>query len=346
MPRIVLHVGAPKTGSTYIQLRLRADPVLLRSHGIYVPVLPMVDRIAGNAKLLGTALMPRPPLSFARAFPEIDTDALEPAEILHRLLADWQPAREVALLSGEEFRREHAARLRALIPADVECLVVLCIRRQDRWIESYHHQLVKVDEIVEGLSSFVTRTCAGDDARFYQPDWGTLYDAWSAAFGNCRIVFYDEARTDLFAAVMHASELTVPAGLTDLDPVKVSPDVHQLAYLLALERPIAFEDFVRRRTASAVAARRLPPVPPRSLLSIADRARLHDRFDASNRRLMETLGRSFDDSPLAMRVPDPEVTTLGEIYASDAYIAHRELTDKLLATGETPGEKGPLQSAR
>ena len=48
-PRIVLHVGAPKTASTYIQRRLRVNEEQLRKHGIYLPVLPEVAAMAGNA---------------------------------------------------------------------------------------------------------------------------------------------------------------------------------------------------------------------------------------------------------------------------------------------------------
>ena len=65
-PRIVLHIGAPKTASTYLQRRLRANAAALREHGIYVPVIPAVAAMAGNAKLLATALSQRPSLTFQR----------------------------------------------------------------------------------------------------------------------------------------------------------------------------------------------------------------------------------------------------------------------------------------
>jgi hypothetical protein len=67
--RVILHVGGPKTGSTYIQKRLRLAPDLLRKKGIYVPVLPEVSLMAGNAKLLPVAIDKNASKSFMRAFP-------------------------------------------------------------------------------------------------------------------------------------------------------------------------------------------------------------------------------------------------------------------------------------
>ena len=115
-PRIVLHVGAPKTASTYLQRRLRADSNHLRKHGIYVPVLPAVAAMAGNAKLLATALSKRPSLTFQRAFPEIDVSALNPAVLVSELLKDWKRDSESVVLSAENFRPHHVTRLHELLP--------------------------------------------------------------------------------------------------------------------------------------------------------------------------------------------------------------------------------------
>ena len=76
-----------------------------------MPVLPAVAKMAGNAKLLATVLSEAPSLSFLRNFPEIDTAALDPAEALAELLADWRADRETAILSAENFRPQHAATL-------------------------------------------------------------------------------------------------------------------------------------------------------------------------------------------------------------------------------------------
>src|SRR5438477_8063590 len=153
-PRIVLHVGAPKTASTYIQLRLRADPRHVRAHGIYVPVLSATATAPGNAKLLATALSREPSLTFSRVFPEINVTALNASEVVAELLEMWRSDAESIVLSAENFRPAHATRLRELLPDRWPSAVVLFVRRQDRWIDSYYNQLVKINEFTGDISAF------------------------------------------------------------------------------------------------------------------------------------------------------------------------------------------------
>jgi hypothetical protein len=330
-PRIVLHVGAPKTASTYLQRRLRADPSRLRRHGIYVPVLPVVAQMAGNAKLLATALSRSPSRTFQRAFPEIDVSALDPARLVVELLADWRADAESIVLSAENFRPNHARLLRNLLPTTVPCVVVLFVRRQDRWIDSYFNQLVKTNDIDDDkIGTFVERLCDTDGERLCRPDWCAHYEAWRDAFGNCKVVFYDEVMSDVFAAFIAAAGLTPVPDLIDIDRAQVSLDVHQLAYLLDLKPPIAFPDFLRRKAASQEASRRLGRQETRSLLTAADLARLRERFEPSNFRLMAALGRN-DNKTLRLDVScdsdsycDPR-----QLYASQVYARYRQLTDAI-----------------
>jgi hypothetical protein len=331
-PRIVLHVGAPKTASTYLQRRLRADPAHLRKHGIYVPVLPVVAQMAGNAKLLATALSQRPSLTFQRAFPEIDVNALDPARLAAELLQDWQPDTESIVLSAENFRPNHAQRLRELLPATAPCVVVLFVRRQDRWIDSYFNQLVKTNDINDSnIGTFVARLCDTDGERLCRPDWHAHYEAWRDAFGNCNVVFYDEVMSDVFAAFIAAAGLAPVPDLIDVDRAQVSLDVYQLAYLLDLKTPIAFPDFLRRKAASEQASRRLGREETRSLLTTADLARLRERFEASNDRLMTALGRNDNKTLLRLDASSDSDSycDLRELCASEAYTRHRQLADAI-----------------
>jgi hypothetical protein len=328
--KLVFHVGAPKTGSTYLQWRLRANAARLREHGIYVPVLPAVARMAGNAKLLATALAGTPSLSFRRAFPDIDAAALAPQRVLADLLADWRDD-EAAILSAENFRPSHARLLRDLVPSDVPCTVVLFVRRQDSWVESYYNQLVKADEVHGDVAHFIDTVCDGPDERFCCPDWSVHYEAWRAAFGTCRVIFYDEVRNDIFGALLRAAELCAPPEVADVPPTQVSLDTHQLAYLLQLERPIEFADFARRRAASGEASLRLGAPPFAHVLGTRERMRLHERFDASNRTLLAALGRSTDTQALTLGDAAAHALTLDEVYVSAEYRAHRALADSLFA---------------
>jgi hypothetical protein len=330
-PRIVVHIGAPKTASTYLQRRLRADPKHLRKHGIYVPVLPLVAEMAGNAKLLATALSRCPSLTFQRAFPKIDVSALDPRQLVAELLQDWRADSESVVLSAENFRPNHAGQLRELLPKTAPCVVVLFVRRQDRWIDSYFNQMVKVNEIDEDISTFVARLCDTDGERLCRPDWFAHYAAWRDAFGDCKVVFYDEVASDVFGAFIAAAGLEPVPDLIDIDRAQVSLNVYELAYLLDLKTPIDYPEFLLRRAASEKASRRLGLNETRSLLSSADLERLRNRFEASNHRLLIALGRNKSPTLLQLDVgaASDSYCDLKEFYASESYSRYRELTDAI-----------------
>ena len=328
-PRIVLHVGAPKTASTYLQRRLRADPGYLRKHGIYVPVLPVVAEMAGNAKLLATALSRRPSLTFQRAFPEIDVSALDPAKLVAELFQDWRPDSESVVLSAENFRPQHTRRLRELLPTTAPAVVVLFVRRQDRWIDSYFNQMVKTNELTEDISTFVARLCDTAGERFCRPDWFANYEAWRDAFGDCKVVFYDEVASAVFSAFIAAAGLEPVPDLIDIDRAQVSLNVYELAYSLDLKTP-DYSEFLLHRSASEKASRRLGLDETRSLLSNADLERLRNRFEASNHRLMTALGRN-NSALLRLDVSSDSNSycDLKEFYASESYARYRELADAI-----------------
>jgi hypothetical protein len=329
-PRIVVHIGAPKTASTYLQRRLRADPNHLRKHGIYVPVLPLVAEMAGNAKLLATALSRRPSLTFQRAFPKIDVSALDPEKLIAELLQDWRRDSESVVLSAENFRPNHAGRLRDLLPKTTPCAVVLFVRRQDRWIDSYFNQMVKTNEINEDISTFVARLCDTDGERLCRPDWFAHYEAWRDAFEDCKVVFYDEVGLDVFGAFIAAAGLEPMPDLIDVDRAQVSLNVYELAYLLNLKAP-EYPDFLLRRTASEKASRRLGLHETRSLLSSADLERLRNRFEAPNHRLLIALGRNKDSTLVRLDTTSDtdSYCDLRELYASESYARYRELADAI-----------------
>jgi hypothetical protein len=329
-PRIVLHIGAPKTASTYLQRRLRANAESLRKRGIYIPILPAVAAMAGNAKLLATTLSQRPSLTFQRGFPEIDVRKLDPARIVAELLADWRAESESIVLSAENLRPNHAARLRELLPTSAPCVVVLFVRRQDRWIDSYFNQMVKTNETAEEIGAFVTKLCDTDGERLCRPDWFAHYEAWRNALGNCRVVFYDEVASDVFGAFLNAAGLPPLSDLVDVERAQVSLNTYEVAYLLDL-KPIEFSDFLRRKTASERASRRLDHKKTQSFLTDVDLVRLHERFDESNQRLIAALGRQNSPPPLQLdtNANSDSYCDLCQLRASESYARFRELADAI-----------------
>jgi hypothetical protein len=332
-PRIVLHVGAPKTASTYIQRRLRANAEQLRKHGIYLPVLPEVAEMAGNAKLLAVALSRRASSTFRRAFPNVDVNALDSARISTELLKDWRADSESIVLSAENLRPKQARPLRELLPTSTPCVVVLFVRRQDRWIDSYFNQLVKTNEIHEKPTTFVERLGQDEDEHRFCPDWFAHYEVWRNAFGNCQVVFYDEVASNVFGAFLEAASLGPVPGLIEIDPAQVSLNVYELAYLLNQKSPIDYAEFIRRKDAAEKASRDLGVRKHCSLLSTEDLARLRERFAESNRRLIAALGRGEEDSSLQLdqNSNSEAYCSLPELSASEAYARFQKSADAIYA---------------
>jgi len=330
-PRIVVHVGAPKTASTYIQRRLRANAERLRKSGIYLPVLREVAEMAGNAKLLPIALGQRPSFTFQRAFPNLDTRALDPERIVADLLLDWRPDSESVVLSAENLRPVHAARLRELLPANRPCVIVLFVRRQDRWLDSYFNQMIKTNEIHEGIGAFLSKILAGTDERLCRPDWFAHYQAWRDAFDGCKVVFYDEAARNIFESFFTAAGLEPVPDLIDIDRAQISMNVFELGYLLDLKGPIENAEFLRRKSASEKASRRLAIRDNRSVMEDSDLVRLREAYAESNGRLLEAMRRSEDSSLLHIdqtRDADSYIS-LPDLYRSGAYADYRKAADAI-----------------
>lgn len=329
-PRIILHVGAPKTASTYIQRRLRANTERLRQNGIYLPVLPEVAEMAGNAKLLPTALGQRASLTFQRAFPKIDIHALDPKKIAAELFKDWRSESESIILSAENLRPIHARPLRKLLPSNAPCVVVLFVRRQDRWLDSYFNQMIKTNEIHESMGAFLDRLLSGNDERLCRPDWFAHYSAWRDAFGSCEVVFYDEVASDVFGAFLKAAGFEPVPDSIDIDRAQVSLNLYELAYLLE-KAPIDYADFLRRKSSSEKASLQLSVRDHRSVLSESDLSRLRDAFKESNLQLSNALGRSDAALKLDQTWDPKSYCSLPELYASEFYDRYRNLADSIYA---------------
>lgn len=332
-PHIVLHVGAPKTASTYIQRRLRANAERLRKHSIVVPVLPAVAEMAGNAKLLPAALGQRPSLTFQRAFPKIDIRALDPARIVTELLQNWRSDAESVILSAENLRPVHARPLRELLPTKTPTVVVLFVRRQDRWLDSYFNQMIKTNEVHEETGTFLSRLLNEEDERLCRPDWFAHYQAWRDAFGDCKVVFYDEVASDVFGAFLNAAGLKPMPDLIDIDRAQVSLNVYELAYLLALKAPLDHGDFLQRKSASEKASRLLGFQETRSTLSDQDLSRLRAAFEESNRQLIKALGRAENPPPLELDRTRNSASycSLADLYNTGEYARFQKSADAIYA---------------
>lgn len=195
--QIIFHVGAPKTGSTYLQRRLVHNSAILRQHGICYPVKPEFERIAANAKLITFGIDPLKADGFRQAFPAFDVEKLNPADEFEALLAECPPDTKTVILSSEGMLPRYARNLADVIPASARTTITLVVRRQDDWIESFFNQGVK-NNAMKSIDDTVALAINGGDVLSCQPDWWDHYQSWSAHFERCDVLFYDQKAPELW----------------------------------------------------------------------------------------------------------------------------------------------------
>ncbi len=230
-PQAIIHIGGPKTGSTYLQKRLRLNRTALEDSGIHLPYNAGFEKIAGNAKLLANLLMSTPCARFKRAIPAHKTQSLSPASVLAELLQHWNQKTHTLLLSAEILQHSHAAQLRMLLPASIRPGIVLFVRRQDAWLESYYNQLIKARDIVLTPDEFLKEILTNTNEQLYYPDWLLQYRAWKQAFGNCSVVYYEEAKSDLLTAFLHSAGLKSEITLQETEQTQTSLHPFQIRLL-------------------------------------------------------------------------------------------------------------------
>ncbi len=293
-PAAVIHIGGPKTGSTYLQKRLKLNRDALRKQGVCLPVNKGFDKIAGNAKLLATLMMEAPSPRFLRSFPSDATDSLTPQRALSELLQQWRQETDTLVLSAEIFQSAHAVKLRRILSSHIHPRIVLFVRNQDSWFESYYNQFMKTGDISTTPEAFLTQVLAARTEHLFYPDWLEQYQAWSQAFGNCSVVHYEAAKSDLFTAFLDTAQIRITEPLADIKKTQASLHPFQIRLLYDADRglhrwtPRQYRTLFRRDDAavSAIVADRTRY----TLLSDIQRNIITRRFECANERLWAKTG--------------------------------------------------------
>ena len=128
-PRLFIHIGHPKTGTTSIQSYLLAHREALRRAGILVP-------ITGNEKGAHNGLVENFYTVRHRASQTARNDDALKQEVARSGCA-------TVVLSSEGFIQENPARLAGLLGPGFETFILYYIRRQDLIVESVYAQRVR-----------------------------------------------------------------------------------------------------------------------------------------------------------------------------------------------------------
>lgn len=194
--RAILHIGAPKTGTSILQSHLAQNRVALRDKGIFYPITISDDtsiyRTYESHHLLtyswaGWAPFNRfDPVAFWERVDDTARDFDLHTILLSAENAFWLP-RQIEVGDVPE-EREYWAEKKKYVERIYEDLrrfdakIVIYLRCQDRWIESWYNQQVKNGrQMPQDFMKFV-------DHHHYLLDYGVHLDVWAEVFGRENIV--------------------------------------------------------------------------------------------------------------------------------------------------------------
>jgi hypothetical protein len=298
-----IHIGMPKTGTTFLQKALfQKSKDLARKGVVYPNPLAGLGR-GGRATahhFLAHALSGR-----RRRYTPLAEFSTLPDHV-EALKAEIAQGGGTGLLSSEDFaslKLEGIAELRRHFPTDTRILVYL--RRQDAWIDSLFGQFLKVgrDTTIDRLIH--TERWRLDYAAFLQP--------WADNFGAENIVVrvYEKLQgidlwRDLFAALGRPD---LGAEAPEFESANDSLSVELTMFLKALN--IYGEQPELRRIFEGLSGH-FPNRPGLKYLSAAQAQDLLAKHEASNRKVAQTYLKRpalFTDLAPLDTAERPELTT-------------------------------------
>jgi hypothetical protein len=178
LKKLFLHIGAPKTGTTYIQCWLNQNRETLIHAGIWIPADDMYPHRLAAEFISDTERAARSDVVFIKQTP------LE-AVTADLTAARYAPGPATGIISSEYFfecRPRDVARIRDLT-GGIEISIIIFIRRQDRILESGYNQEVKAMGVSETL----------EPEYLEQFNWLHAYESWADVFGsaNVTVINYD-----------------------------------------------------------------------------------------------------------------------------------------------------------
>ena len=257
MTRLVVHVGPPKTATTYVQRGLFANADLLARHGVYLPTTARLE------------LEPKAVCHHHLAWDLTGSPRFRPD------LGGWDALAaeltgvdaETVLISSEELSRAtHTAGIgdrlnERLLALGREVTVVYVVRDQLSQVNSFYAQQVKMLEDVDAFGPHATAVL-----RLGEADLERHAGRWyrSADFDFVAVPFTAVSEPNPLVAVLRAARIEVPEDqlVTSPDPVNITlgpiavEAIRLLrVYLHGLNRAISDDDPAVRRL-HRIAARR------------------------------------------------------------------------------------------
>ncbi len=186
--KIFLHIGLPKTGTTYLQCQFETNRQLMEDHGIFVPNTGQL--VGRDHNLLALSLQP----SRWSQFPDSITKTLH--NIWSDLLEEIDESESSAILiTSEAFSWE--LNIRALVEKVFQKLnafsvtIILTTRDKHDFILSMYHHLIRMGRYEYSLENMFNEFSAQWEAEFYQELWGSVFGV-----ENLILIDYEEIKGD------------------------------------------------------------------------------------------------------------------------------------------------------
>ena len=291
-PRLFLHVGLPKCGSTSIQLRLASNRAALLERGIFYPRIPVAQE---DEERLGHM-----PLCTS-----IFRSNEEPL-LLQEMVRDHQATGAATLcLSSEGFimwadRQEKVDVGGVLSGYDIA--IIAFYRRHDAWITSRYKQAVFGQAYAGTLAQFVADPPRGY-ANMVTFDIAERLDRLAALFGAKRIQVVDLGTGNADAVVAMGTFIGAPIAdwqvdrslLNDRRSMKVSGgnanvSLSNLNTLFLREVNARVTDLDLREAVITSLLRTARPEPPTRLMRKPMAERLRATFARTNQALFKRYG--------------------------------------------------------
>lgn len=306
MARLFLHVGMPKTGTTFLQKGLFDRRDALLKCGVLYPnpiagLGPGVSPSIAHHWLAHALMNRRKGFTPSAEFSLLD----EHVSALKRDIS--KPKISAAVLSSEEFsgfREPLIARLRSIFP-ESDTAIVMYVRRQDLWLESYYAQLLKVSRPIS-IHDLLEKEA-------WRLDYESSLNVWSKHFGENNIIVRpygkDENQPDLWTDFFRSIGHEEASGIMPVEPTVNQSLSYQLTmFSKAMSRYGYHLGF--RRMLDKINSYYPQTGEGLKFLSLSEAERIRARFAKSNKNVAERyLGREslFQDENFVLE-PRGELT--------------------------------------
>lgn len=296
--KVLLHIGQHKTGSTALQSTLREDRDRLIEHGILYPEIghlrPFPNFLAAAHNGLFFGLIER------QGGPDHWETLDEMRDRLAAQVAEHDPhtvliSSERAFMVADQGPDAVLGRLDETVPGDKE--VVAYLRRPDRFLSSYHRQLIEMGR--RGLGPLHEPERLAALQRTFQLDYVRALRPYDERYGPVTLHHYEAAGD----TIDHFYTTVLGIEPPEFRPDRTNPSTPLVLSNLALGHLLSVGALDRLQAQALVAHRERERV---DLLGPDNRRQLLEWFEPRNIELGRRVGRDrfFEDLQDMVEIPD------------------------------------------